>query len=502
MTESNKYVLGLDAGGTKIKAGIFDLTGEMIAIARRDNPCTTPQAGWVEIDPDALWQAAAESIREAIATSGIDASVIVGVAPTGFGNGVFCVDADCNATRPAINSGDGRAKDIFAQWKEDGTYSKAHPHTLQAGFPGQTAAIVRWMADNEPGALDATRWLLYCKDFLRMKLTGEAITDTTDATIAGLASPQTSDWSDEALEIYGLSSVRDKLPPIRQPIDEAGKVTPAAADETGLAVGTPVFGGLLDADACAVSAGCVDESSVVLVVGSWGNNQYITPTPPISEDLFIVGNYAMDGFYYILEGSPTSASNFEWFVREFFEAEKAAGENPYALCDAMVADTPAESDVMFLPFLFGSNASLNATGTFLNLRAGATRGAMARAIFEGVCFSHCWHMDRLLQYRDKPASLRLTGGAANSAVWSQMFSDFFGLPLSIPGGGELGCLGASICAAVGAGEFDSIPAACDAMAKPGKTYEPDMARHALYQAKYQRYLKVLSAMEGPWDELK
>ncbi len=502
MTESKKYVLGLDAGGTKIKAGVFDLTGEMVAIARRPIPMSTPQPGWVEIDPVALWQAAAESIREVISEGGIAAASIVGIAPTGFGNGVFCVDSVGNATRPAINSGDGRAKDIFAAWKEDGTYSKAHPQTLQAGFPGQTAAIVRWLADNEPETLDATSWLLYCKDFLRMKLTGEAITDTTDATIAGLASPLTSDWSDEALELYGLESVRDKLPPIRQPIEATGSVTVDAAAQTGLAAGTPVFGGLLDADACAVSAGCVDETSVVLVVGSWGNNQYITPNPPISEDLFIVGNYAIEGYSYILEGSPTSASNFEWFVREFFNAEKAAGENPYALCDAMVAETPVDSDVLFLPFLFGSNVSIDATGSFLNLRAGSTRGAMARAIFEGVCYSHCWHMDRLLRYRDKPSSLRLTGGAANSDVWSQMFSDMFGLALQIPGGGELGCLGASICAAVGAGEFASIPAACDAMARPGKEYQPDMAKHEIYQAKYKRYLQVVEAMQGPWDVLK
>jgi len=139
-----------------------------------------------------------------------------------------------------------------------------------------------------------------------------------------------------------------------------------AAKQTGLKEGTPVAGGMFDIDACGLASGIVNESQLCMVGGTWGNNQYISETPVVDKDVFMTSCYSIPGYYLMLEGSATSASNLEWFVTQFFEAErdlaKQKGKSVYVLCNELVAATkPQDPNVVFLPFLFGSNVSPDAT---------------------------------------------------------------------------------------------------------------------------------------------
>ena len=130
-----------------------------------------------------------------------------------------------------------------------------------------------------------------------------------------------------------------------------------------------------------------------------------------------------------------------------------------------------------------------------------TRGHVLRAIYEGIVFSHRWHMERLLQFRAPPARIRLSGGAARSEIWVQMFADILQTPVEVPSGTELGALGAAIGAAVAAGCYPTYEAACAAMVRMSRTCEPNRALADVYQAKYARYRKVLDALAPLWSEL-
>jgi L-xylulokinase len=154
-----------------------------------------------------------------------------------------------------------------------------------------------------------------------------------------------------------------------------------------------------------------------------------------------------------------------------------------------------------LPFLYGSNVGPDAKACFLGLNGWHTRGHVLRAIYEGVVFGHRAHVDRLLKFRAMPATIRLTGGAARSQVWVQVFADCFQVPVDIPDGTELGALGAAIAASVAAGCHPGYKEAIAAMVRFSRRQEPDPARKGLYAAKYERYRKVIAALDPIWTQL-
>jgi len=242
-----------------------------------------------------------------------------------------------------------------------------------------------------------------------------------------------------------------------------------------------------------------DESVFCMVAGTWGNNQFISKTPVAHPDMFMTSCYSMDGYYLMLEGSATSASNLEWFITQFFEGDR---KSIYTQCDGLVASTqPNESAIVFLPYLYGSPVSLDAKGCLFGLDGRQTKAHVMRAVFEGIIFGHRWHLERLMRFCPHPKTIRLTGGAANSAVWSAMFADVLQIPVEIPAGTELGCLGAAICGAVASGIYPSYEEACQKMVAINHVYQPHKELADVYNQKYARYLKLLEILAPAWGQL-
>jgi L-xylulokinase len=500
-----KYLLGIDNGGTMAKAALFTPDGREVAVASHKSEMLDVKPGWAEFDMNQVWANTTGSIKEVLETSGIDPAEVVAVACSGHGNGLYLVDENFQPVYNAIYSSDGRAREYIDQWSADGTAERMRPKTMQAIWPAQPNALLRWFMDNDPETLSKARWVLMCKDFVRAQLTGEVYMELSDMSATSLMNVETADYDDEVLEAWGLESLKHMMPPLKFAGDICGKITAAAAEATGLAEGTPVAGGLFDIDACGLASGLVDDDAISMVGGTWGNNQYASKTP-IVHDVFITSRYVIPGYYYMLEGSPTSASNLEWMVTEFFQAEKklaeAEGRSVYDVCNELVASTdPKDSGLIFLPFLYGCNVSLDGKACFIGLDGWQKRGHILRAIYEGVVFAHRWHMDKLLKHRDMPDSIRLTGGAARSVEWVQIFADVFQVPVRIPAGTELGALGAAMCAGVAAEVFDSYESAADAMVSFARVQEPNTDLAELYQKKYARYIKILDLMQDQWADL-
>jgi len=498
-----KYLLGIDNGSTVSKAALFTTDGEEIATAARKVNLIEPRPGCSERDMDQTWTSTAEAIREVLAESGIEAGQIAAIACTGYGNGVCLVDKNGRPVRNAINSTDSRAQSYVDKWLADGVDEKVLPKTTQCVWAAQPAALLLWLRHNEPATIEKTRWVLMCKDYIRYRLCGKINAELTDMSGASLMNVITGGYDDEVLELFGILEMKDLLPPIIKTADIAGAVTTKAAAQTGLKEGTPVAGGMFDIDACGLASGIIDERQMSLVAGTWGNNQYIATEPLIDKDLFMTSCYSMPGWYLMLEGSPTSASNLEWFVTEFLSAEKTIaekdGKSVYELCNEMVASVGAkETTITFLPFLYGSNVGVGAKSCFIGLEGFHTRAHVIRALYEGIVFGHNTHLQRLLKFRDRPEVIRFTGGAARSEVWVQMFADCFQIPVEIPAGTELGALGAAIAAAVAVGCYASYEEAVGAMTGIARRQEPDPAQKEIYAAKYNCYKKVIASLEPFW----
>ena len=496
-----KYLVGIDNGGTVSKAAVFSADGRELAVAGRRVNILQPHPGWSERDMGDLWRDTAEAIKEAIEKSGVDPKDIACVSCTGHGNGLYLIDAGGKPVRNGIYSSDGRAAGIVADWKARGVDAAALPKTAQCVWAAQPNALLAWLREHEPESVARAAAVLMAKDFTRFCLTGKVAMEITDMSGTSLMNVITARYDDEVLEVFGIAEMKRLLPPIVASAEVCGAVTAEAAALTGLAEGTPVAGGMFDIDACGLASGCVDGRQFVIVTGTWGNNQYIAREPLVDRNLFMTSCYSIPGWYLMLEGSPTGAGNLEWFA-ETFLGDKAAllkqsgGGSVFAWADAEVAGVAPDADApLFLPFLYGENVGYAAKGCFLGLDSRHGRADVMRAVYEGCAFSHNMHLQRLYAFRAKPEVIRLTGGAARSAVWMQMFADIFQVPVEVPDGSELGALGAAVAGAVACGLYASYEDAIPAMTRVARRYEPDAARAEIYAGRYGRYCAAVAALK-------
>ncbi|WP_272675335.1 FGGY-family carbohydrate kinase, partial [Providencia sp. PROV122] len=221
-------------------------------------------------------------------------------------------------------------------------------------------------------------------------------------------------------------------------------------------------------------------------------------------DLFMTSIYPMENRWQITEASPTSASNLEWFITQFMAADKqleeAKGSSVYELCNQLVASTtPDESQLMFFPFVFGSNTIPDATAGFVGVTSFHQRAHFLRAIYEGVAFSHLYHVERLRRINPQLSNvIRIAGGITHSPVWLQIFADIFQSQLEIVDVKEHGTLGAAMTAAVMEGYFPDVFAACDAMVKVSEVIHPQTDKQAVYAKKYAMYKRMLDDMQPTW----
>lgn len=491
--------MGIDIGGTMTKAVLFTAKGRVVSQHSLPTPVLSPRDGFQERDMEALWQVTCTVIKEAIAASGADATHIAAVGCTGHGKGLYPWGKGKPAYH-AIASTDNRAVEIVAKWKADGTADKAREKTLQGVLPSQPVALLRWLKEHDRAAYDAIETVFEAKDFIRYMLTGQAFAEVTDYSGTSLMNLTTAAFDRELLELFGIGEIFEKLPPLEYSYQPCGAVTKEAARLTGLGAGTVVCGGMFDIDACAIAMDVSSPEKVCVITGTWSINEYISPAP-VQSDTTLNSFFCLPGYYLIEESSPTSAGNLEWFMELFMQEEKrgakAAGRSVYAMADEMVAALPpGESSAQFVPFLYGSNVPGCDTASFFGLRNSQGKEHLLRAIFEGVVYSHKMHLDRLLSHREKPAAIRLAGGAAKSAVWAQMFADVMGIPMEVVSVSELGTLGCAMAGAVAAGVYPDYPAAAKAMVEMAGTYLPDMEKHAVYQEKYKTYLARVQALAG------
>jgi len=488
--------IGIDNGGTLCKAVLFENNGKPVASASEELRMITPAGGYTERDMEELWQANCRIIRRVVEDSGADPADIKGVACTGHGKGLYLWGKD---NRPAMNgivSTDGRAWEYPEKWANDGTADKAFEKTYQRILACQPVSLLCWLKDNKPDVFGNIQWIFEVKDYIRFRLTGEAFAELTDISGSNLLNLKTRQYDMDLLGLYGLESIRDALPPLKRSFDPCGRVSHEAALLTGLAEGTVVAGGMFDIDACAIAMDITNGDNIAVIAGTWSINEYISKTPVLNKTVMMNSLYCMDGYYLVEECSPTSAGNLKWFMEMFMPEIKS-----YREFDKLAESvSPDEQNLIFLPFLFGSNYNPQAKASLLGLDSHHTLNHAARAILEGICFCHKVHVEKLLQNRESTRAIRLAGGAAKSPLWAQLFADILELPVELIEADELGALACAMAAAVAAGEFADFREAAETMVTVKRRVEPNPETYAAYRRKYALYKEVSGALENCWSK--
>ena len=483
------YFIGLDNGGTVIKACVFDENGKQISIDKQKVSLMIPADGYTERDLLTVWQANYTAIKNAVSASGVDKNHIKSIGISGHGKGLYLLDKAGKELYNGIVSTDTRAIEIRQFYEKNGVSEKIYEQNCQKILESQPVCLLRWLKENDPEIYSQIGYVLSVKDYIRYKLTGKIYAEYTDISGSNLINLKTGKKDREQLKLFGVEEMYDCIPEIRNSFENCGTLTVGCAELVGLSTDVIVCGGMFDIDACALSVGITDDRDICVIAGTWSINEYISKTP-VTASRSMNSMYCLEGYYLVEECSPTSAGNFEWFMNEFMD-----GKNYDEVSAEIDKINPEDSNVLFLPFLFASNEdNPYLKGTFAEITPKTHKNELARAVFEGIVFAHKRHIDKLLEARETPRAVRLTGGAANSEVWAQMFADILELRVETVADREHGCFGAGLAGAVCAGIFPDIGSAMQNTVKVGKVFEPDLQKSGVYRAKFDRYKRLISAV--------
>lgn len=496
------YFMGLDNGGSTIKCIIFNQNGVQISHASARVPMDRPGEGYTERSCKAIWHANCRVIQNALKASHLSGSDITAVSLCGYGGGIVLLDDKGEPTYPAIVSTDSRAVRLLQQFQATGIDDAVFAYTCQRLWTGQPGMLLPWFAQNRPEVLRRSSHVMAIKDYIRYRLTDIVATEKTDASNTNLFNIHLHCFDAAICHILGIDDCFSMLPTrFFSPCEIAGYITPEAAAETGLSPGTPVATGLYDVASCTLASGILTENILSVIIGTWSISGHLVQNiEALRGHSNGMASFLPNG-YFIEESSPTSASNLDWFIEHFFHKYFSPDQNIYEQCNQIVANlNPADSDLIFLPYLYGSNTAVAAKAAFFNLSGHHTDQHMLMAVYEGILFSLFQHIQTLCGDQ-LPASVRFSGGAARSPVWCQMLSDISGAPIEVMDCEELGALGAAICAGIAIGLYADYSEATERMCRVSRTYHPEPERVKLYKKKYTNYQKAVKSLEFFYSDI-
>lgn len=427
-----KYLVGCDIGTGGTKAVVMDLHGQVLGHHFVEYCLHTPQPGWAEHDPEVYWQAAAETIRVAIESSGVSPKDIGGVGLSGMSPACILVDENHKPLRPSHIWMDRRAitqsEWIKKEIGEDAIFElSANPVDPYYGI-----TKLMWERDNAPAAYERAYKVLNPKDYPLLKLTGKAVTDYSNAALMGICFDiRRRRWDEDMVKRLGIRY--DVLPEL-YPCDEVvGEVTAEAAQVTGLAEGTPVVAGTVDANAAWLSMGVIDDGENALTMGTaacWGvahDDEFFAP------GLIILPHVVeSERKYFTAAAMVAGGALIRWFRDNFGQQERIAGRelgvSAYDIMNLEAAKVaPGCDGLITLPYFMGERTPVwdaEARGILFGLSLSHGRGHIIRSLMEGVGFGVRQNIEIVREHGVKVLpSLGLVEGGAVSALWRQIMAD-------------------------------------------------------------------------------
>jgi xylulokinase len=487
-------ILAHDLGTTGNKANLFDETGALIASHTEHYDVSYPQPAWAEQDADAWWRAVAQSTQALLSKVPHARDAIAAVSFSGQMMGVVPVDAQGNALRSCIIWADQRATreaDDFVRSCGANAIYQSTGHRASATY---TAAKMLWLKRHQPEVYAATNTFLFAKDYCVLKLTNECVTDYSDASGSTLFDLGSREWRLDFVEALGLDV--DKLPRIVSSQSVVGCVTPFAAAQTGLRVGTPVVIGGGDGACATIGAGCVEPGEAYCVLGTSSWIAMTTYAPILDAQMRTFTFHNLPANAYMPTGTMQAAcASRDWLLR-VVGAEVA---------DEAVADVPAGArGLLFLPYLMGERSpwwNPKARGAFVGLSMVHDKAEMMRAVLEGVAFNLKLILEAFKEGGADIPQIRLIGGGAQSRAWQQILADVWNMPVHLPELlSEATSWGAAVAGGVGIGLYSGWEVA-KAQTRIGRVVEPNAQRAIRYAEQYELFKASYLALEPIYNKL-
>jgi xylulokinase len=488
-------VVAVDIGTQSTRAALVDTHGRIHDIASSPIDLYSPRPGWAEQDPDQWWETTVANIAAVMARN-----PGVRVAAVGVGaqmHSLVAVDASGASltTRSAIWS-DKRCLEQVEKVlsrpdaEQLGQLAGNRPLPAWAGFK------MAWLRSHTPAAYDRAAHLLVAKDFINLRLCGQAATDPTEASGSFLADAATGCWSGPLLAALDVD--RGKLPEIADSSTVIGTVRPDVAERTGLPVRTPVVAGSGDMLCQLLGAGMTRPGQVALVAGT--ASIVAMAADRATPDARLMNLRSASGQWVHFGISDAAGKAFRWFADQLYPVADGAGASFEALTTDAAKVEPGAGGLLFFPYLLGERTLGHAQSraSFVGAALGHDRAHFVRAVLEGITLEDCRAL-RCLCPQGPREPIRCVGGGAESRLWNQIRADIFGHPVQTVTLTEGGLQGAAILAGVGAGWYSDAAAGAEEVIHAAETWAPEMAAARRYEAVFRSFCAVHDALDPVWS---
>ncbi|PJR93032.1 xylulokinase [Ochrobactrum sp. 695/2009] len=479
--------LGIDLGTSGVKALLIDDAQTVIGSAHGELDVSRPHPGWSEQDPAHWIDACRTAIDGLRAAHPKEFSAIAGIGLSGQMHGATLLDERDQVLRPCILWNDTRSYREAAALDADPAFRAITGNIV---FPGFTAPKLVWVANNEPDIFARTRKVLLPKDYLRLWLTGEYVSDMSDSAGTSWLDTGARRWSRELLDKTGLDESR--MPRLAEGTDATGRLRAELAAEWGIAGRPVVAGGAGDNAASACGMGTVKPGHAFVSLGTSGvlfaaNGAY-QPKPESAVHAFC---HALPDTWHQMGVILSAASALDWYAR-------LVGKTAHELDKELGDRLNAPGSTTFLPYLSGERTPYNDAkirGVFSGLEHESDQRALTEAVLEGVAFAIRDNLAALQSAGTEISSLTAVGGGSRSTYWLKAIATALNVPIALPEEGDFGAaFGAARLGLIAATGVD--PLAVCTPPRTERTIEPEAALTPAYEEAYQRYRALYPALHA------
>ncbi len=495
------YLLSIDIGTSACKVVIFDIQGKVIASTNKSYNVYYPEEGFAEQNPDEWWDATCRAIKEALQVSKINPSNIAGIGVDGQSWSAIALGREGQVLTNTPIWMDTRAKEICDRVNERIGEDKIFDLSGNVFQPSYTTPKILWYKENMPELYKNIRTILQSNGFIVYKLTGNMSQDKSQGYGYHCFDMHKGTWDYDMAREIGIET--DFLPEIYECHDIVGKVNHEASKQTGLAEGTPVVAGGLDA-ACGTLGVGVIKSGETQEQGGQAGGMSICIDEYRSHKALILGYHVVPNTWLLQGGTVGGSGVMRWFEEEFADFERSQSKELNQssldqLNDIAREVSPGSDGLVFLPYMMGERSPIwdpNAKGVYYGLDFNKNKGHMVRALMEGVAFSLQHNLDIAKEAGVEANELRAMGGAANSLLWTQIKSDVTGKKIKVPSSDTATGLGAAILAGVGVGVYKDFSEATDRLIDIKREHTPNMTNSNIYKKNYEIYLELYENLKG------
>ncbi|MBX5221185.1 MULTISPECIES: xylulokinase [unclassified Rhizobium] len=479
--------LGLDLGTSGVKAMLIDGDQKIVGSANGALDVSRPHSGWSEQEPAHWVRATEEAVAGLKAKHPKEFAAVTGIGLSGQMHGATLIDASDKVLRPCILWNDTRSHVEAAALDADPRFRALTGNIV---FPGFTAPKLAWIRKHEPETFAKVAKVLLPKDYLRLWLTGEYISEMSDSAGTSWLDTGKRGWSSELLAATGLS--REQMPALVEGTDQAGRLRSELAAQWGISGSVVVAGGAGDNAASACGMGTVSDGAAFVSLGTSGvlfaaNGSYL-PKPESAVHAFC---HALPNTWHQMGVILSATDALNWH-------SGVTGKSAADLTGELGETLKAPSGVTFLPYLSGERTPHNDAvirGAFIGLGHESSRAALTQAVLEGVAFAIRDNLEALRSAGTGISRVTAIGGGSRSHYWLASIATALGVPVDLPADGDFGAaFGAARLGLIAATGADPI-AVCTPPMTAG-TIEPVAALKGAYEDAYKRYRALYPAIKS------